>query len=262
MFCSDGDGLKDAEEGSEDVDLDGLPNFLDEDRYVLTLVTVLPLIGPLHNSLISGNIVSLRLLTSGASCSDGDGLTDAFEFSITKQAFPGLPETRLRDVDADGLVNWWDTDSDGDSMPDSQEGKDQTNEAGLPLFLEPFNAADGNTSQTDSAETCTSRCPGDGDKRTDFNRTNFDSDADGIPDAYEGTKDSDGDGMRDFEDPDRYLMRECHANSLSFSEIAAVIPHMCRFAPCDCAWRISPKNDLFQKLSMCLAERSYHMIEH
>ena len=29
---SDGDGLADAEEGLEDVDLDGLPNFLDFDR--------------------------------------------------------------------------------------------------------------------------------------------------------------------------------------------------------------------------------------
>ena len=29
---SDGDGLPDAEEGLEDVDSDGLPNFLDLDR--------------------------------------------------------------------------------------------------------------------------------------------------------------------------------------------------------------------------------------
>ena len=31
-LCSDGDGLLDAEEGSNDFDMDGVPNFLDLDR--------------------------------------------------------------------------------------------------------------------------------------------------------------------------------------------------------------------------------------
>ena len=36
---SDGDGLVDAEEGLEDVDLDGLPNFLDLDRCSESVLT-------------------------------------------------------------------------------------------------------------------------------------------------------------------------------------------------------------------------------
>ena len=130
-------------------------------------------------------------------------MTDAYEFSITKSAFPGKSETQLRDVDADGLVNWWDKDSDGDSLPDSQEGM-ATNDNGFPLFLDPYQGDDYDPDNTERElqEQCTGRCSPPQPEPTNVNKTNFDTDQDGIPDTYEGTGDSDKDGLRDFEDPD------------------------------------------------------------
>ena len=58
-----------------------------------------------------------------------------------------------------------------------------TNADGLPLFLDPY-VQDENEIVGDGVRgRCVSRCPSFGPFERNFNRTNFDTDADGIPDG-------------------------------------------------------------------------------
>jgi hypothetical protein len=84
----------------------------------------------------------------------------------------------LMDPDSDGKPNWWDTDSDGDLLPDSEEGHVQTNAAGLPLFLDPQIMTSDNLVGDSSPSLCVSRCP---DSRPEIPAPNsFDQDSDGM----------------------------------------------------------------------------------
>jgi len=61
----------------------------------------------------------------------------------------------------------------------------------------------GNDTDTNSSGlACVSRCPGFDPAKKEVNISKMDQDQDGIPDVVEGTLDSDGDGLRNFEDPD------------------------------------------------------------
>ncbi len=95
--------------------------------------------------------------------SDGDGLSDGVEYSYAADN---------PDPDLNGLQAWWDTDADGDGIPDFIEGVGDVDEDGIPNFLD------------------------------------LDSDGNGIPDAVEAGPDplepldTDGDGIYDFLDTD------------------------------------------------------------
>ncbi|GIK38103.1 MAG: hypothetical protein BroJett011_19360 [Chloroflexota bacterium] len=103
--------------------------------------------------------------------SDGTALTtEVFSLTInppwTDSDGDGIPdiEEGTGDSDHDGTPDYLDHDSDGDSIPDIVEGTADPDGDGVPNYLD------------------------------------HDSDGDGIPDAVEGTDDSDGDGVPDYLD--------------------------------------------------------------
>jgi len=93
---ADNDGILDWADGAVDFDNDGLPNYQDND-------------------------------------SDGDGISDADEYSGVRSS---------DDFDGDGRLNFLDTDSDGDSVADVTEGGGDPDGDGKPSFLD--NDSDGN----------------------------------------------------------------------------------------------------------------------
>eukprot|EP01047_Picozoa_sp_COSAG01_P003104 COSAG01_NODE_89_length_27311_cov_22.687061_10_plen_820_part_00 len=117
-----------------------------------------------------------------------------------------------RDADKDGIPNYRDTDSDGDSVPDSVEGSADTDGDGAADFLDldsdgdgildPVEGVDGDGDGILNATEAMADSDGDGVP----NYLDLDSDNDGMPDAFEGTPhiplDTDGDGTPDFLDRD------------------------------------------------------------
>ena len=111
--------------------------------------------------------------------SPGDRILDAIEFNVTKMIYANMTSSVLSDVDGDGIVNWWDSDSDNDMLPDSEEGYVQTNALGLPLFLDPRVATmEDDDVEDDALIRCVSRCPNPAIESMDFN-ANLDTDNDG-----------------------------------------------------------------------------------
>jgi len=141
-----------------------------------------------------------------ASVADGDaGITD---FTDTDgDTIPDAWEGR-EDADGDGTPNYLDDDSDGDGLPDRLEAGDDdvrtpprnSDGAGPPDFLDT-DSDDNGILDADEAPVDT-----DGDGDLDFADLDDDNDlardvdelADGGPSA-----DTDGDGLVDFKDPDR-----------------------------------------------------------
>ena len=110
----------------------------------------------------------------------GDGILDAIEFNVTKMVYENMTSAMLSDVDGDGIVNWWDSDSDNDMLPDSKEGSVQTNALGLPLFLDPrVESTEDDDVADDTLLRCVSRCPSPAIETMDLNATNLDTDGDG-----------------------------------------------------------------------------------
>ena len=108
----------------------------------------------------------------------------------------GIPnnEEGAGDADGDGTPNYLDDDSDGDTISDATEGTGDPDGDGTPNFLD--DDSDGDTI-LDAVEGA-----GDADGDGTPNFLDDDSDGDGVLDATEGTGDSDGDGTPDFLDAD------------------------------------------------------------
>ena len=144
---ADGDGTPDADEGVADADGDGIPNYLDPDDND----------GPDGDKdgdgLTNADEQTLGTDPNDAD-SDGDGINDFVE----------TDGGSMIDTDSDGTIDALDTDSDGDEIPDSQEGVKDVDNDGVPNYRDT------------------------------------DADGDGIPDVEEGTVDSDGDGIPDYVD--------------------------------------------------------------
>ena len=141
---SDGDGLSDTVEGTDDFDHDGLSNYRDLDA-------------------------------------DGDGLPNAVEGS--------------NDADSDGKPNFLDLDSDNDGLPDNVEA--QTTQG----YITP-SGKDSNHDGTDDADQVgLTPVDTDGDGIPDI--IDIDADNDSVPDRFEAKrgapidKDTDGDGIDD-----------------------------------------------------------------
>jgi len=108
----------------------------------------------------------------------------------------GIPDSEEGggDTDGDGTPNDEDIDTDGDGIPDSEEGTDDTDGDGTPDYKDEDSDGDG----IPDAEEGT----GDADDDGTPNYKDEDSDGDGIPDAEEGTGDADDDGIPDYLDDD------------------------------------------------------------
>ena len=104
----------------------------------------------------------------------------------------GVDETVLSDET--GVVS--DLDSDGDGIPDLEEGTGDTDGDGIPDYLDTDSDNDG---IPDSEE---GTGDSDGDGVPDYLDSSLDEDGDGIPDIFEGNQDSDEDGIDDAFDPD------------------------------------------------------------
>ena len=108
----------------------------------------------------------------------------------------GIPDSEEGngDTDGDGTPDYKDEDSDGDGIPDSEEGTDDTDGDGTPDYKDEDSDGDGiPDSEEGDSDT-------DGDGTPDYK--DEDSDGDGIPDSEEGTDDTDGDGTPDYKDED------------------------------------------------------------
>ncbi|MBW2253894.1 MAG: hypothetical protein JRI25_04775, partial [Deltaproteobacteria bacterium] len=121
---------------------------------------------------------------------DNDGITDGEEW--------GSDEQNPTDTDGDGLIDARDPDSDGDAVPDSEEGADRdTDGDSLPDYRDDDDDGDGISTYQETDGTG-APIDNDGDGTPDYLDT--DSDNDGSLDITEGTGDSDGDGLADYRD--------------------------------------------------------------
>jgi gliding motility-associated-like protein len=198
---SDGDGILDTEEGTGDVDGDGIPNYLDLDS---------------DNDGIPDSV-------EGTDDADGDGIPNYLDFDSDGDGIPDALEGTT-DSDGDGIPNYLDLDSDNDGIPDSIEDAgcngtapctptDSDND-GIPNYLDLDSDNDGiPDSVEDAGCNGTAPCtPTDSDNDGIPNYLDLDSDNDGIPDSIEdagcnGTApctptDSDNDGIPNYLDLD------------------------------------------------------------
>ena len=204
---SDGDGILDQHEGSEDLDEDGSPNYLDSDSDG----------DQIPDSVEAGDADFLDLdsddnglpdAVEGASDDDNDGIPnhadpdndgDGIDDSVELGPDPTSPV----DTDGDGVADYEDTDADNDGLLDAVEGADDPDEDGIPSYLDQDSDNDGLSDSQESGPDPEFPLDSDGDGFFDFEDT--DSDNDGIrdPDELEfGTsitnRDSDGDGFSDL----------------------------------------------------------------
>jgi len=108
--------------------------------------------------------------------------------------------------DKDGIDDFRDTDSDGDTIPDDVEaGADPTNPVdtdgdGDDDFRDLDSDGDGISDKIEAGADPTNPVDTDNDGVMDFRDT--DSDGDGLTDETEGTTDTDGDGIANYIDTD------------------------------------------------------------
>ncbi|PSP49047.1 hypothetical protein BRC75_04725, partial [Halobacteriales archaeon QH_7_69_31] len=117
--------------------------------------------------------------------------TDTSTFTVDTPADDtdgdGIPDSEEGDddTDGDGTPDDEDEDSDGDGIPDSEEGTDDTDGDGTPDYKDEDSDGDGIPDSEEGSEDT------DGDGTPDYK--DDDSDGDGIPDSEEGDGDTDGD---------------------------------------------------------------------
>ncbi len=198
---SDGDGILDIHEGTEDPDGDGLGNHLDTDSDG----------DGVQDELEAGD----TLLETPPVDSDKDGVPDFLDLDSDDNCVPdnveGPAGGALLDTDLDGVPDLRDPDDDGDGLSDRDEGLPlescgdyDFDGDGLPDRLDADSDADGIEDRYEGGQYGR-RVDTDGDGSPDFR--DFDADGDGLPDADEGAGDgravdTDGDGRYDHEDRD------------------------------------------------------------
>jgi hypothetical protein len=203
---TDGDGILDIHDGTNDEDGDGDPNFQDEDSDGDTIL-----------DWIEAGDLDLNTLPMD---SDNDGTPDFLDLDadnncIDDQTEGGSVDGELVDTDGNGVGDFADPDNDGDGISDVHEiGPDCDNidsdGDGLPNHIDMDSDNDGIGDLWEGGISIWEDDPRDtdGDGTPDY--LDLDSDDDGILDAEEGgvsspgqePKDTDGDGHYDFADID------------------------------------------------------------
>lgn len=197
---SDGDGIPDLEEGTEDSDGDGIPNYLDEDS---------------DNDGIPDAV-------EGNGDSDNDGIPNYLDTSLDEDG-DGIPDIldgdATTDTDGDGTADVFDSDSDNDGISDLEEsgasGVDSDGDGIDDAFdVDLTGGSDADNDGVDDAATLTDS---DGDGIPDYR--DRDSDNDSVPDVLENNlglallanksgsqpmmvADTDGDGINNYVDLD------------------------------------------------------------
>ena len=209
---SDGDGIPDDDEGTDDADDDGIPNYLDEDSD-----------GDGIPDEVEGDVDSdgdgipdyldldsdgdgIPDATEGAGDADGDGIPNYLDEDSDGDGIPDSVEGD-GDSDGDGIPDFLDNDSDNDGIPDVDEGDGDIDGDGIPNYLDPDSDGDGIDDGDDpdvDGDGIPNDVEGDGDPDGDGipNYYDLDSDGDGVPDFVEGSGDADGDGIPNFLDTD------------------------------------------------------------
>ncbi len=252
---SDGDGISDVDEAEPnpqdppDSDDDGLPDYLDSVDDSVTLVEEAP------RTVLAGELVTYtHVLTNEATVSQTIVLTAQlsvpYSFTLSPLQITMAPLTSthitlsiqtpvtvlsgtqvtamLTATGEYGLTRTATVldvlviqvqDTDGDGIPDAEEGDADTDGDGLPDYRDPDSDNDGildsdefyggggdapfcsNPTQDTDGDTIPDCQDNDVDGDGLLNYLDGDSDGDGLRDADEGTDDSDGDGIPDWLDP-------------------------------------------------------------
>lgn len=192
---SDGDGVLDSteSEGTADLNVDGVPDYLQE------WVNGLDGDGDGLLDYLERGVAGALLDTDADQVpdhedpdDDGDGVPTANE----------LDAGATRDSDGDSLADHLDPDDDEDGQRTADEidpgAPRDTDGDGLPDHLDVDDDGDSILSQTEWVATS-----GDIDSDGITNALDADSDNDGVPDVREASGDRDDDGVPDYQDPPR-----------------------------------------------------------
>lgn len=168
---SDGDGISDVIEGTDDPDGDQIPNYLDEDSD--------------ENGVSDSD--------EGADDTDGDGIPNYLDDDNDGNGILDIDEGTA-DTDQDGVFDVSDDDNDGDHIPDYVEGILDRDGDTIVNMNDVDADGDGIEDQYEGA--------GDPDGDSIPNFLDLDSNGDGISDTDAGMEDGDGDGLPAFVDDD------------------------------------------------------------
>ncbi len=208
---TDGDGIPDTVEGTDDADGDGIPNYLDLDSD--------------GDGIGDTEEAGDHDLATPPVDTDGDGRPDYLDLDADADGISDSDEAGDRDLatpavdtDGDGVPDFRDLDTDNDGISDADEAGDRdlatppvdTDGDGTPDFRDLDTDGD-RISDADEAgdrDPMTPPVDTDGDGTPDFR--DLDTDSDTIPDADEAGDsdtttapvDTDADGLPDFRDPD------------------------------------------------------------
>ena len=194
---SDNDGILDADEtdGGDptvDTDGDGIPDYRDLDSDNDGILDVEEGGNGALDADNDGTIDSMDNPATGDV--DGDGLADA-------------ADTTRVDTNTDGVDDYRDLDSDGDNIPDVEEGGNGALDADNDGTIDSMdNPATGDVDGDGLADNVPAQAPTDTDNDGTPDYQSLDADGDGIPDSVEAGVDptqpidSDGDGSPDYQD--------------------------------------------------------------
>ncbi len=195
----DGNGMKDDPTtliiAAPDSDGDGLADYLDLDSDDDGLNDLLESLGGLTDADQDGVVDGVD--------SDGDGIKDDADGAPGFGDMNGLDPV---DTDGDGDEDFRDTDSDGDTIPDSVELDADVDADGLPNYRDLDSDGDSLPDEVEAGSDPTNPVDTDGDG--DANYLDTDSDDDTIPDTIEAGADptnpvdTDSDGAADYVDTD------------------------------------------------------------
>ena len=198
---SNGDGINDNAgtilTAAVDTDMDGTPDYLDLDSDDDGLFDVLESLQG-HTDADSDGIVD------DTNDADADGIMD--EADGNTSGFGDNGDLKPADADADTNMDFRETDSDNDQIPDAVEGATDSDNDGDADYRDTDSDDDGISDTYEAGADPINPVDTDNDGKEDFRDT--DSDDDGITDTYEAgadpTKpvDTDGDGKEDFRDTD------------------------------------------------------------
>jgi Flp pilus assembly protein TadD len=153
-----------------------------------------------YKDLAGNSGVPLRSATALLQDTDSDGVPNKYDSDSDGDGIPDAVEG-VADEDNDGTPNYLDTDSDGDGVPDAWEGTGDEDGDSKPNYLD--NTSPAATKDTDGdgiPDVVEGGGDADGDGQPNFR--DDDSDGDGIPDLVEGVGDVDGDTVPNFLDLD------------------------------------------------------------